>query len=151
MFSWKTSFRRAINLFSRLRPGNKDIWYHVTLCVPGATRRHIWKLLPCPAWAQQGNKWPQKSLSCPVLPSHRDQAMIQPQSLLVHAYYIVLEPLILHCSSQLFNKLVLFSEKRAHFCKETFFKERQFSSTGVSFNPDLHWLRATSFERPWNN
>lgn len=117
MFSWKTCFRRAFNLFSRLRPGNKDIWYHVTLCVPGATRRHIWKLLPCPAWAQQGNKWPQQSLSCPVLPSHRDQAVIQPQSLLVHAYFIVLEPLILHCSPQLSNKLVLFSEKELIFAK----------------------------------
>lgn len=50
-------------------------------------------------------------------PSHHDQAVIRPQSLLVHAYFIVLEPLILHCS-QLPTKLVLFSEKELIFAKK---------------------------------
>lgn len=151
MFSWNTCFRRAFNLLSRLRPGNKDIWYHVTHCVPGATRRCIWELLPCPAWAQQGNKRPQQSLSCPVLPSHHDQAVIQPQSLLVHAYFIVLEPLILHCSPQLSTKLSLFSEKELIFAKRLSSKKDNLVQLKVSFNPDLYWLRATSFESPWNN
>lgn len=149
MFSWNTCFRRAFNLFSRLRPGNKDIWYHVTHCVPGATRR--WSGSCYPAWAQQGNERPQQSLSCPVLPSHHDQAVIQPQSLLVHAYFIVLEPLILHCSLQLSTKLILFSEKELIFAKRLSSKRDNFVQLKVSFNPDLYWLRATSFESPWNN
>lgn len=119
-----------ICFFSRLRPGNKDIWYHITHCVLGVPPQDApgscYPVLPGHSKAIKGPSRASPALCYPPIMTR----LCYSHNLLVHSYFIVLEPLILHCLPQLSTKLILFSKKELVFAKRLFFKERQFSSTG---------------------